>query len=484
MARFLWIGVLVSLLAGCGDRDRPPPPPVRDAGPRMDAGPLPDTGPPPPRRDAGPPGPTLDGVLDDDEWDDARVVTQTLATDRPGSTLTRLLAYIDDDRLYIGVEASLADGDSLIAYVDAAVGQEGGIADLADLTDTDQPLDAALSRELDLPDRFAPELAFGTTSMDRTLMGIDANIGWRQLGDGSSFTWLNSAEAGFACSEDACEGSVPLDRLPADDPRTIGLFVRIAGEDGLSNQTLPSDAPGTPGVVRAWLEVNEGDGIMDAGVPLDAGVMDAGPPGIVIDGRMDDGEWDGAATTSNTTVAIGGFVGNALRQMWVQRDDVFVYLAVNGALTAGNAILVYVDHDYTGFDGLASPTPLDDTTGGLDRALAKSLFTPPEFRLDFAWGTLGFSRSGTLDANFGWRDVGTNPTTFRAVETPTACGADLCETRIRLDDLGLAPADDVALFARLGSANNLALSTLTLPPDDPGAAEFINVPLVVSPPAP
>jgi hypothetical protein len=463
-----WILCLV--LMAC-ERERPPPPPPYDAGPRPDAGRF--DGGPIVRRDAGPIGPAIDGTDTGDEWEDATVVEADVETDHEGSTLTRLLAQIAGGRLFVGIEGSLAEGDSLVLYVDRALGVGEGVAP-SELADTDGALDVALANDdLIVPEGFAMDFAWGTTLVPRTAVGEDAAIGWRDLEDPEVFVAIDGAEAPAVCSETFCETSIALDTLGGDTPRTIALFARIVSSDGLTNQTLPEDDALAPAQVTALLTIEEGD-LPDAGVP-DAGA-DAGSPGIVIDGVVDAAEWSGATVFSSSTVATGGFSGNALRALRVVRDDTTLYVAITATLTSGNAILMYVDHDLGGPDGAA--VALDDFSGALDRALTKT-FAASELRLDAAWGTLDMPSLGTAADRVGWRNVGNDPSLFTALPGPTVCSSSACETGITLSALGATAIDTIGLFVRLGSATIDFLSNQTLPMDT--SSETVTVYVEVPP---
>jgi hypothetical protein len=428
----------------------------------------------------------LDGVVDG-EWDDAACVTSEVDTDRPGSTLTRLCAFLDEGHLFVAVEGTLAGSDALVVYLDRELGGSDGVSDLSDLADEDGALDVALSRALSTPAGFAADFAWGTTVVPRTPVGLDETAGWRELDDPTELGWIAAEDAPLVCGADACETRIPLSRLGGEAPRTLALFARIArGDGGLTNQTLPEDDPDAPATVSELLTIDEGAVPPDAGAPMDAGV-DAGPTGLVIDGVVDPGEWAGALEATSSQPSSGSFAGNTLRTLRVIRTATELHVAIEGTLTTGNAYLMYVDHDLGGFDGVTSPTPLVDVVGGLDLALSKELYTPADVRVDFGWGTLDTGRSASgPDDRMGWRDLGTDPSNFAtidAADAPTACSsAGVCETSISLTDLGAAAGDTIALFVRIGDADSVNLSNQTLPMDDPGAPGFVATTLEVPPP--
>ncbi len=467
--------LLVASSVGCDGTEPPPPPPTRDAGPRMDAGPriIPDAGPPL----------AVDGVLDDPQWARAVEVSADVATDRPGSTLRRLLAYISRGRLYVGVEGTIAAGDALVVYVDGERGGPDGVADPTALIDAEGGLDVALSQELDLPADLALDVAVGTRAMPRSVTGLDPDAGWRDLADQpDDFRSFTGEEAPLVCGANACEAAIDLSSVAGDRPRELALFARIVAADGsLTNQTLPEDDAGAPGVVRAVLRIEDGD-LFDAGVPLaDAGV-DAGPPGSapVIDGVVGATEWAGAAVETNALSAAGTpFAGNALTTVRLLRDADRLYMAVEGSLVAGNAILAYVDANVGGVGGVPTSTAsFGDLSGALDTAIStKTLILPSEHLLDFVWGTLEMPASGASD-RVGWRDVATDQAAFAPpTSASTACSASACETSIALADLGATPSTTIGVFVRLGSAAGSVLSNQTLPQDvDPEfAVRFIEL---------
>lgn len=478
-SRALALALSLSLL-GC-QPERPPPVPIPEGGIHHDAGPRRDGG-PISHRDAGPPDPIVDGEVSDSEWEGATIVETSVTTDRPGSTLHRLRAILQPERLVVAVEGTIADGDAIVIYVDRDLGASHGVSP-ASLADTSGTIDVALSQgSLDVPSGFRADFGWGTAAMPHTAAGTDDEIGWRDVAsDVEHFTTLSSAEGPSVCSGSACEAEIPLELLGGSAPRTIALFARIVSADGgLTNQTLPEDDPTSPQTVRELLTID--DGVMhDGGVP-DAGGMDGGAPGIVVDGIVDPDEWAGASVSTNTTEAIGTFAGDALVTLRAVRESTRLVVAIEGSFASDHAMLMYVDHDLGGPDGLVSPTLFNDLTGELDRAISKTINpADAELRIDFAWGTLDMERAaGADDDRMGWREVGTSPDMFSAVsENETACSASACETAISLSALGVASTADIALFVRLGTAVADLLSNQTLPEDDPATPETVASYLVV-----
>lgn len=465
--------LLLTFASACEEEPPLPPPP------RMDAT-WPDGGPPRDaffiRRDAGPTGGILmDGVVDEEVWMDASTTEAVVDTDRPGSELLRLRAFIGAGRLFVAVEGSLAADDALTVYVDNAVGDAAGIDDLGLLTDETGALDSAISSALSTPSGYEMDYAFGTVLMPHAAVGLDDAAGWRELVVGDTLPWETGEDAPVVCSADACEASIDLDRLGGAAPRTLAIFARIVrGDGGWANQTLPLDDPASPGVVSTFLEIDEAVPEADAGTP-DAGI-DGGPRGVSIDGVLDPGEWTGAACWSNDVAPTAIFAGNRLTRLCALRNTSELYLSVEGSLTSGNAIVAYVDSDVGGPGGLISPIVLDDLVGDLDRAISKFLTPTAELQIDHAWGVLDMPRSvSSADARVGWRHIATAPSSFSTLTGLTACSASACETSITLSALGTSSTDEIGLALRLVSGTSLAMSNQTIPADDAFQPESIGV---------
>lgn len=474
--RALVTGCLVLSLAACDERERPPPPPRHDAGPitPRDAGVAPS-------RDAGSP-PTIDGVLEEWEWMGAEDARSEHPSDAEGSALRRLVARVRDGALYVGVAGSLTPGDAIVLYVDHSLGQPGGVDDLRTLSDRDGPLDAAIASAEGTPTGFRADFAWGTTVMPHGSVGLDEAAGWRRLADAAAFTSIDAADAPTVCTASACETSIPLATLGGTRPRTLALFARLVrAGGGWANQTLPMDMPDMPGRVSALYTLEDGAAIPDAGVP-DAGRADGGGPGgVVIDGQLAAGEWDGASRYDQSIVAIAPFTGARAETLLVERTASSLRFAIVGALGAGHAFVVYIDDDVGGPDGLASPTPLDDLASPLHVALSKALLTPPDLRLDAAWGTLDMDRvAGPSDGRMGFRSLD-DPTRFTVLPGASACGPEVCEAEIALADLGVRAGAEIGLFVRLVSASSEAFSNQTLPADDAFSPEVVSVYVTLRP---
>ncbi len=271
----------------------------------------------------------------------------------------------------------------------------------------------------------------------------------------------------------ACETDDPAPPPPTDTSgvdggaRDAGMLDAARQDSGAMDADIDSSVDAGPGE----------DTATDAGAQ-DSATPDAGPMVPRIDGLIGEDEWAGAVRVADVTLSSTGtpFEGNALRALLVLRTEERLYLAVDADLTDGNALLVYIDGDVGGGEGVVNTSELGDLVGALDAAFStKTVLLPSEFRLDQVWGTLDMGRALTADDDrMGWRDVSTNPSLFRAF-TPdvsaSVCSAAACEASVRLDELGTLGT--IGVFVRLGSATTANLSNQTLPMDaDP---EFVTI---------
>ncbi len=494
------VSFALSLLAlsllpvGC-QKDKPPPAPLVDSGVhRRDSGPIIGHD-----HDAGPEDPIIDGTVGDAEWAGATTATSAVTSDEPGSTLTELRAILQSDRLAIAVTGTIADGDAIVVYVDCDFEGPGGLPSGTSLGDTVGTLDTAISQpSLVVPSGFRMDFAWGTAAMPHTAAGTDEVSGWRDVAsDPAHFTTIAATSGPSVCSGTACEAAIPLDVLGGSAPRHIALFARIVRADGtLTNQTLPADDGAHPEVVSALLTLGDtttpdGGVTGDGGISGDGGVFGDGgvPPTITIDGILDEGAWTTAAMGMNSVDATGTpFEGNSLTTLYAFSDGIWLYVGIEGSFTPGNAILMYVDRDVGGADGLVLSGISDPTGDELDRALSKTItIISSEVRLDFAWGTLDMGRQAVGDdTRMGWRDIDTPTTRFASISAdvaPSACSDVACETAILLSDLQQdGELTTIGLAVRLGSATNASLSNQTLPEDSTGNAEQLSTYLEITPP--
>lgn len=111
---------------------------------------------------------------------------------------------------------------------------------------------------------------------------------------------------------------------------------------------------------------------------------------------------------TNKVASDWGVGKNELKSLWVSYDAQNLVIAVQGQSEAANAMAVYVDVDYEGGTGVASPFHLKDNSGAVDDALASGLkLTDAKLGLDFGLATLGLASFGGVDLGqstaAGWR---------------------------------------------------------------------------------
>lgn len=217
----------------------------------------------------------------------------------------------------------------------------------------------------------------------------------------------------------------------------------------------------------------------DAG-PADAGASDAGPADAgsprgtpVLDGIIGSDWPAGAIVATNTVASAWGGPLNALRSIRVAWDSSRLYLGIDGAVEASNAMLVFIDRDYVAGmtpTGATVISALTDGMGSLDNSISCNVTSAPSgFGVDMVWGTRGMlSKTATeLRADVGLRDVGC-----------TACRGDFrwtmgdavvcvggaspsCEVAIPWSSLygGAAPpVPSLGLFVRITNAEGNDLS--------------------------
>lgn len=268
------------------------------------------------------------------------------------------------------------------------------------------------------------------------------------------------------------DGGRPYD-AGSDAARDSGIDAAIELDGG-------PDIDGGPEIdagIDAATELDGGsDAGTDAGTIADAGVdsggdasLDGGPPAPVIDGTLGPTEWRGATVVSDTTAT--AWAGNELRAMRALVRDEGLYIAVDGAIAGGNAIVVYVDRARAGSAGVSLGS-LTDSSGALDDALSAGFTTPPDVLPDLAWGTLDLSRTAApSDDRMGWRDLGrgTPADLHWVTDAQSACGATSCETFLPRSslDLGVTGARTIAIFARITNHDGTVSPNQTLPTDDP-----------------
>jgi hypothetical protein len=224
------------------------------------------------------------------------------------------------------------------------------------------------------------------------------------------------------------------------------------------------------------------------GGPGDAGgAMDgATSVPITIDGVLDPGEWAGALEVTTATPPTSGFEGDRLERLLARRTATHLVIGVEGTIQPGHAMLLLLDADYGGSDGVVlTGAALGDVAGTLDRAISSPpWFTLLELRPDYAWGVTEMPTTvdGSSDVA-GWRDIATDPDAFRSLTTSTrtACRASACETAILLGPGGIENVGEIALAVRISNGSS-DLSNQTLPLDSPTTPEALSTVLRLPPP--
>lgn len=270
---------------------------------------------------------------------------------------------------------------------------------------------------------------------------------------------------------------------PTGAVRDAGRDTSVRSDTGLTTEDAGSDAGADAG------DDAGDDGGRDAGddVGVDGG-SDAGhdaghdaavltPP--VVDGVVGGTEW--AAATSASSSTLTSWTGDELLTLRAVAIGGVLYVAVEGRVESGNAMLVYVDGDPGGAHGVADLTTLTDSSAGLDDAISAGFTQPSVFRADVAWGTTAMSHvASSADVTTGFRDLVSSPADFAWLAGPTSCTAGACEASIATASLGPGPAPrTIALFARIASPNGLVSPNQTLPTDNPSAPRVVSVVMTV-----
>ncbi|MDQ3032395.1 MAG: hypothetical protein M3Y87_08275 [Myxococcota bacterium] len=234
------------------------------------------------------------------------------------------------------------------------------------------------------------------------------------------------------------------------------------------------------GPIRVRDDAGRDAGELDGGA-LDASGLDAGDGGTPpprIDGVIEPGEWDAALEATSSTMPAPPFSSDRLTRVRVIRTSTRLYVAIEGTIGLGNALMMLLDADYGSENGTTlAGTGLSDFDGDLDRALSSPVWSTAlaELRPDYAWGTtmMPFARIGG-DATTGWREVASAPADFQRIgpASVSQCSTIACETSIVLGDGGIVAAGEIALLVRTGNTFG-DLSPQTLPMDEPSVPETI-----------
>jgi hypothetical protein len=235
----------------------------------------------------------------------------------------------------------------------------------------------------------------------------------------------------------------------------------------------------------AGIDGGDPDTGVDAGrdAGTDAG-RDAGPVvAPVVDGVVGATEWASAISATSSTVT--GWAGNELTALRAMTVTGTLYLAIEGRVAGGNAMVVYVDGDPGGAHGVAVLSTLTDSTGALDDAISAGFTTPSGFAADVAWGTTALSRTlAGADDRIGFRDLSVSASDFAwiiSTSASSACTAAACEMRIPTAMLGgSAGPRTIQLFARITSPDGLTSPNQTLPMDDASTPRVVTMLLEVS----
>lgn len=232
-------------------RDAPPFDAPRPDTPELDA-PEDDAG--DPDFDGGTVLPlTIDGVLDELEWEGSTVAASSLsgAGAYDGCTLSALRVLHDDTFLYFALDATLCRG-VLYLYVDT--GAPGVSLALTGLGDFDGPVDGALSRILSLVNLdFSPRYGWGVSMMPFGSSAASDEVGWRELSQDGPHRHFTSDLT--ECSGETCETRVPRSALGF--PATLQLTARIGTADEGSSLALPNDS-GAGEAITLYATVNVG----------------------------------------------------------------------------------------------------------------------------------------------------------------------------------------------------------------------------------
>ena len=296
-----------------------------------------------------------------------------------------------------------------------------------------------------------------------------------------------------------CATAAPARDAGRDGGRSLpDAFLEDGSTDGGPTDGGPADAPAdAPGPLDAGTDAGRGDAGRDAGGidaggdagGTDAGGTDAGPVAPTIDGVLGASEWAGATMVTSTTAT--DWTGDELRSLRALLLADALYLAIEGTIEGGNAMLVYVDRAQGTAEGVALAT-LTDSTGALDDAMTAGFTTPATVLPDLGWGTVDLSRAATgADDRMGWRDFirAASPADLYWIlptEAATVCGATVCETRLPRTSLDLGAGATrprtIAIFARIANATGLVSPNQTLPMDDPTMPRTVTMLLTLSDP--
>ncbi len=257
-----------------------------------------------------------------------------------------------------------------------------------------------------------------------------------------------------------------------------------AVEDAALSDASVLDAGSDGGELDAGVDAGSDAGV-DGGTDAsaDAG-RDAGPlVAPTIDGVVGAVEWAAAVSATSATATL--WTGNQLTALRAVAISGTLYLAIEGRVDGGNAMVVYIDGDPGGLHGVASLASLTDSIGALDDGISAGFTTPATFRADVAWGTLDLARAFVgADDRIGFRDLSVSTSDLAWVTggtARTACTATACEMSIPTAMLGASASPrTIQLFARIVNHDGTMSPNQTLPMDDASMPRVVTMVLEVS----
>jgi hypothetical protein len=217
----------------------------------------------------------------------------------------------------------------------------------------------------------------------------------------------------------------------------------------------------------------------------DAGTDASDAPSLVppvIDGVIGATEWSAATTATSTTATI--WTGDTLSALHAIALGGTLYLAIEGQVESFNGMVLYLDGDPGGANGIADLSTLTDSIGALDNVISAGFTTPTGHGWDLAWGTTAMSHSVMgADDTTGFRDIVHTPDNFGwivASTAQTACSATACEASIPTAMLPGAAPRTIAMFARIANSDGTMSPNQTLPMDDPTMPRLVMVLTTIS----
>lgn len=236
-----------------------------------------------------------------------------------------------------------------------------------------------------------------------------------------------------------------------------GLLVETPPLPPLPAQVLVKPVGGTELKLAGGLDV----------VPIDTPIMDGTVDGSVV------GDWNAYSLAALQSLP-SDWDNNGINGLYVAYDATNLYLGVQGACEATNAIVAYLDVDYGAGTGVQNPVDLKDNAGAVDDAIAgvlKSLDV--KIGLDFAFASIGMVGFEGVDliksTAAGWRNLAVAGD-FGWLPAAVKTSAGAVETAIPLATLypNGVPAVGVTLkyVILIGNANGSAVSNQFLPGQD------------------